>query len=130
MLAGLACFDSLAGSMLQRGTAMAKAKKRLATRKKNSKRRKVSAKKAAKPMRPKKAKSKVRKTNTHALKSIAKKKKPPKLAAKIAPRKAPIVEDTIIDVVDEPVPGVVRVTEYETVRITTPKQDGDSDADD
>jgi hypothetical protein len=48
----------------------------------------------------------------------------------MAPRKAPIVEDTIVDVVDEPVPGVVRVTEYETVRITTPKQDADSDADD
>jgi hypothetical protein len=109
---------------------MAKAKKRLATRKKSSKRGKVSAKKVAKPMRPKKAKSKVRKTNTHALKSIAKKKKPPKPAAKTAPRKAPIVEDTIIDVIDEPVPGVVRVTEYESVRIATPKQDADSNADD
>jgi hypothetical protein len=129
MLAGLACFDSLAGSKLQRGTAMAKAKKRLATRKKSSKRRKVSAKKAAKPMRPKKAKSKVRETSKRAPKSIAKKKKPPKLAAKTAPRKAPVVEDTIIDVIDEPVPGVVRVTEYETVQITTPEQDADSDAD-
>jgi len=33
-------------------------------------------------------------------------------------------------VIDEPVPGVVRVTEYESVRITTPKQEADSDADD
>ena len=34
---------------------------------------------------------------------------------------APVIEDTIIDVIDEPVPGVVRVTEYETIR-TTPKR--------
>jgi ribosomal protein S25 len=80
-------------------------------------------------MRPKKGKSKVRKASTRAQKSIAKKKRPPTLAAKMASRRAPIVEDTIIDVVDKPVPGVVRVTEYETVRITTPKQDADSDAD-
>ena len=104
---------------------MAKAKKRLATRKKSSKRGKVSVKKAARPMRPKKAKSKVRQTGARTLKSIAKKKRPPKPAAKMAPRKAPIVEDTIIDVVDEPMPGVVRVTEYESVRTTTPKQDAE-----
>jgi hypothetical protein len=109
---------------------MAKAKKRLATRKKSSKRGKVSSKKAARPMRPRKAKSKARQTGTRTLKSIAKKKRPPKLAAKMAPRKALIVEDTIVDMIDEPVPGVVRVTEYESVRITTPKQDADSDADD
>ena len=28
--------------------------------------------------------------------------------------KPELVEDTIIDVIDEPIPGVVRVTEYET----------------
>jgi hypothetical protein len=109
---------------------MAKARKRLTTHKKSSKRGKVSVKKAAKRMRPKKRKFKVRQTGSRALKSIAKKKRSSKLAAKMTPRKAPIVEDTIIDVVDEPVPGVVRVTEYETVRITTPEQDADSDADD
>jgi hypothetical protein len=129
MLAGLACFDWLAGGILHRGTAMAKAKKRRTTSKKNSRRGKVSVKKAAKPMRPKKAKSKVRQTSKRALKSIARKKTPSKHAAKSAQRKAPVVEDTIIDVVDEPVPGVVRVTEYETLRITTPKQDADPDAD-
>ncbi len=36
----------------------------------------------------------------------------------------PVIEDTIIDVVDEPVPGVVRVTEYETIRTTRPKRGG------
>jgi hypothetical protein len=46
-----------------------------------------------------------------------------KMAPKRAPRRgAPVIEDTIIDVIDEPVPGVVRVTEYETIRTTTPKR--------
>jgi hypothetical protein len=84
---------------------MAKAKKRVATRKKASKR----AKARAKPARKK------------AEKRAAPKKRPPKTAAKMAPRKAPrrgvpVIEDTIIDVIDEPVPGVIRVTEYETIR--------------
>ena len=109
---------------------MAKAKKRLAKRKKSSKRGKTSVKKAARPMRPKKAKSKVRQKGKRGLKPIAKKKRPPKLATKIAPRKARVVEDTIIDVIDEPLPGMVRVTEYESARIITPEQDADSDADD
>lgn len=91
-------------------TVMAKAKKRIAARKKPAKRAKISAKaarkKAAKRARPK--------------------KRPAKTRAKMTPRKAPrksvaVVEDTMIDVVDEPVPGVVRVTEYETIRTTTPK---------
>jgi sRNA-binding protein len=93
------------------GTAMVKARKRLATRKKTSKRRKASAKPARK------------KTSKRA----TPKKRPLKAAAKTAPRKAsrqgvPVIEDTIIDVVDEPVSGVVRVTEYETIRTTTPKR--------
>ena len=55
------------------------------------------------------------------------KKRPPKTVAKKAPRKAPrqavpVIEDTIIDVIDEPVPGVVRVTEYETITMTTPER--------
>jgi hypothetical protein len=45
------------------------------------------------------------------------------MAPRRAPRRgAPVIEDTIIDVIDEPVPGVVRVTEYETIRTTTPKR--------
>ena len=90
---------------------MAKAKKRVATRKKASKRGKARAKPARKK----------------AAKRATPKKRPPKTAAKMAPRKAPrqgvpVIEDTIIDVIDEPVPGVVRVTEYETIRTTTPKR--------
>ena len=90
---------------------MAKAKKRIATRKKASKREKARVKPA----------------RTKAAKRAMPKKRPPKTVAKMAPRKAPrrgapVIEDTIIDVIDEPVPGVVRVTEYETVRTTTPKR--------
>jgi hypothetical protein len=90
---------------------MAKAKKRLAKRKKASKRGKASAKPARKK----------------ASKRTTPRKRPPKTPAKMAPRKAPrrgvpLIEDTIVDVVDEPVPGVARVTEYETIRTTTPKR--------
>ncbi len=90
---------------------MAKAKKRTAMRKKASKRGNARAKPARKK----------------AVRHATPKKQPWKIAAKTAPRKAPrqklpVVEDTIIDVIDEPVPGVVRVTEYETIRMTTPKR--------
>jgi hypothetical protein len=105
---------------------MAKVKKRVATRKKSSKRGKASArparKKAAKRTKPKQAKSKV----SGAAKPMAKKQRPSKVAARKAPTKPPRqvvevpVEDTIIDVIEEPVPGVVVVTEYETIRTATP----------
>jgi hypothetical protein len=101
---------------------MAKAKKRVATRKKSSKRGKASTKparkKAAKRMTPKQAKSKVR--------GAAKRQRQSKSAARKAPSKTPRqavevpVKDTIIDVIEEPVPGVVVVTEYETIRTATP----------
>jgi len=112
---------------------MAKAKKRVATRKKSSKRGKASAKparkKAAKRTKPKQAKSKVRRAGGGAPKPAVKKKRPPKTAARKAPRKAPRqvvvpVEDTIIDVIDEPAPGVIRVTEYESIRTGTPISSG------
>ena len=90
---------------------MAKAKKRMASRRKASKRGRAGAK-----LRRKKT-----------IKRAIPKKRPAK--AKMTPKKAPrkgmpVVEDTIIDVVDEPVPGVIRVTEYEAIRTTTPKPDG------
>ncbi len=107
----------------------AKAKKRVAKSKKSSKRGKTRTKPArkmvAKRTTPKKAKSKLRQAGRGALKSAVKKKRLPKTGAKMAPREVvevPVVEDTIIDVIDEPVPGVVRVTEYETIRMTTPKR--------
>jgi len=57
------------------------------------------------------------------------KKRPLKTAARKAPRKAPRqvvvpVEDTIIDVIEEPVPGAVVVTEYESIRTATPISSG------
>jgi hypothetical protein len=135
---------------------MAKAKKRIATRKKSPKRGKASAKPArktaAKRTTPNKAKSKVRRAAGIAPKPAAKKKPPPKIAAtkppkiaaakppKIAaakpPRKAPRqvvkvpVEATIIDVIEEPVPGVVVVTEYESIRTGTPVSSDDEPDDD
>jgi hypothetical protein len=110
--------------------AMAKAKKRVAARKKSSQRAKANAKpahkKAAKRAMPKKAKSKVRSAGMSALTSSTKKKRPPKVAARKEPRQvteAP-VETTILDVIQEPIPGVAVVTEYETVGTTTPISPG------
>jgi hypothetical protein len=47
---------------------------------------------------------------------------PPKTAARKAPTQVSEVpvETTIIDVIEEPLPGVVVVTEYESVRTATP----------
>ncbi len=36
---------------------------------------------------------------------------------------APVVKQTVIDVVDEPLPGVVRVTEIEETEVTVPDTD-------
>ena len=105
---------------------MAKAKKRVAARKKSSKRGKASAKparkKAAKRAMPKKAKSKVRRAGMSTTKPAAKKKRPPKTAARNAPRQVAEVpvETIIIDVIEEPVPGVVVVTEFESVSTAVP----------
>jgi hypothetical protein len=112
---------------------MAKAKKRVA--RKSSKRGKASAKPAPKKVAkraPKKVKSKVRQPGRGALKSTVEKKRAPKIKVEKAPRKAPRqrvkvpVEGTIIDVIDEPAPGVLRVTEYEMVRTQPPEPDADS----
>jgi hypothetical protein len=103
---------------------MAKAKKRGATRKKAAKGKKAkpARKKAIKRAAPKK------KSRKPAAKVTAKKalKKAPKKAPR--PRK-PIVEDTIVDVIDEPVPGVIRVTEYEAITTTNPTPGSDTDED-
>jgi hypothetical protein len=107
---------------------MAKAKKRVATRKKSSKRRKASVKPArktaAKRTTPKKAKSKVQRSGSAGPKPAVKKKRSPKTARK-APRQVAVpVEDTVIDVIEEPVPGVVVVTEYESIRTAAPISSG------
>jgi len=106
--------------MLLQETAMAKSKKRVATRKKSSKRGKASAKptrkKEAKRTTPKRAKSKVPRAGRGTPKSIAKKQRSPKTAARMGPREAPReaprkaprqvvevpIEDTNVDVIEEP----------------------------
>jgi hypothetical protein len=107
---------------------MAKPKKRIPTRKKSSKRGKASAKpsrkKVAKRSPLKKSKSKAQRARS-APKPAAKKKRQLKTARRKTPNKTPQVmeapvETTIIDVIEEPAPGVVVVTEYELVRTETP----------
>jgi hypothetical protein len=100
--------------------AMAKAKKRVAARDK-TKRAKANAKparkKAAKRAMPKQAKSKVRRAGMSAPTSSTKKNRPPKIAARKAPRQVAkaTVETTVLDVIQEPIPGAVVVTEHELV---------------
>jgi hypothetical protein len=103
---------------------MAKAKKRLAPRKKSSTRTKASAKparKTAKNATMKKAKSKVQRARMGTKKSPAKKKRPPEIMERKPVAEVPVstVESTIIDVIEQPSPDVVAVTEYKSVETTT-----------
>lgn len=89
---------------------MAKATKRVATRKKSSKRGKVSAKlarkKVAKRPAPRKAKPKVKSLGKSATNPAAKKKQVQKIAARKEPRQILVtpVETTIVDVIEELAP--------------------------
>ena len=100
---------------------MAKAKKRVAVRKK-SKRGKASAKpapkKVAKRATQKKVKSKVPLTGMNTKKPAARKKRPTKAVERLPVAEMP-VETTIIDVIEESGPGVVAVTQSESVQATT-----------
>ena len=101
---------------------MAKAKKRVAARKKSSKRGKASAKPARKmsTKHPTPAKSKVQRARMATKKSPAKKKRPPETMERRPAAEMPVettVETTII--VQEPAPGVVAATEYESVQTAT-----------
>ena len=84
---------------------MAKAKKRVAARKKSSKRStakvKPARKLAAKHATPKKAKSKVRRAGMNAKKPPAETKRPPDTAERKQVAEMP-VETTVIDVTKEP----------------------------
>ncbi len=106
---------------------MAKAKKRAAARKNTGKQSaNPSRKKLAKRATPKKAKSKVRRAGVRATKPAAKKKPAPKSVARKAPKQAAEVpvETAITDVIKEPVPSVVVVTEYESIRTAAPLASG------
>jgi hypothetical protein len=102
--------------------AMAKAKKRVAARKKSSKRGKAKArpvrKMTAKHATPKKAKARVQGASASAKKPAAKRKQSP---AMVETRQvaAMLVETTPTDVIDERAPGPVAITEYESVQRAT-----------
>jgi hypothetical protein len=109
---------------------MAKAKKRVAARNVSSKRGKANnkppRKTSAKRVTPKKVKSKVRRLGVSATKPTPKKKRPPRTVAGKTPRQVADVpvETTIIDVIEEPIPGILVVTEYESVRKAPPVSPG------
>ena len=42
----------------------------------------------------------------------------------VKPPTTPVVETVIVDMIEEPVPGVVVVTEYESIRTATPISSG------
>jgi len=103
---------------------MAKRKKRIAARKAKLKlgsARSKLHKKVAKRVAPKRAKKTSRPSQPKS--GITKRvqahqqKQPPK----------PAVKDTIIDVIDEPVPGVLRVTEIEEVSVALPDAEEDDE---
>ena len=100
---------------------MAKRTKRLATRKAKSKGNRTHSKKLKKPVRrpasPKKAKRKSRPSKDRVAVGTQTRSRQPKQ------RSTPQVEDTIIDVVDEPIPGVLRVTEIEEITVAVPDSD-------
>jgi len=105
---------------------MAKAKKRVAVRKKSSKRGKASTKPARKMATKhptlKKTKSTVQRAGMSTKKSPAKKKRPPETMERRPVAEVPVettVETTIIEVIEEPALGVVAVTEYESVQTAT-----------
>jgi hypothetical protein len=102
--------------------AMAKRKKRAAARKTKARRTKRRAKarklvgKRAAPKRTRKA----------AKKLSAKRRLRSKERIRARERtqlRTPVVQDTIIDVIDESVPGVIRVTEIEDVNVAMPESE-------
>jgi hypothetical protein len=108
---------------------MAKAKRRVAVRKK-SKRGKASAKpapkKVAKHATLKKVKSKVQPTGMNAKKSAVKKKRPMKAVERQPVAEMPI-ETATIDVIEGSASGAVAVTQYESGQATTSIAAGEGD---
>jgi hypothetical protein len=96
----------------KRATVRGKARKPSA-----SLRRKAAKRAGAKPARPK---------------AKAAKKAPRKQARAVKPPNAPVAETVIVDVIEEPVPGVVTVTEFEQteVREVSPNWDEDESEED
>jgi hypothetical protein len=105
---------------------MAKAKKRVPVSKKSSKRGKASAKPARKMATNratlKKMKSKVQRSGMSAKKSRAKKKRSSETMERRPVAETPVeatAKTTTINVIEEPAPSMVAVTEYESVQTGT-----------
>jgi hypothetical protein len=102
--------------------AMAKRKLRKTTTTKPKKARKKAAKRTAARHKPSKAATRLAKKPR---KKAAKQERGKASKARSRTKKpltvgAPQIETEIVDVIDEPVPGVVRVTEFETTRLIVP----------
>jgi len=76
------------------------------------------SRKASRPARGKGAKRIKAKPAAKKRVATPKHKKARKIARKsVRPQGAPVLETTIVDIVEEPVPGVVTVTEFEETRV-------------
>jgi hypothetical protein len=106
---------------------MAKQKKRTGATKSKHRKTKSLAKKRARASASKPAKKSAAKSAKRGTTTVAKKVTRGSATRKTRPRKqkqlsapAPQVETAIVDIVQEPVPGIVTVTEIESVRVTVP----------
>ena len=112
-----------------RGIEMAKQKRRTGGTRSKSGKRKAPTKKQTRANVSKRAKrsanSAKKRTKTQAKKAArgnaTRKARPRKQTQPSAP--APQVETEILDIVEEPVPGILTVTEIESVRVTVPDTD-------
>lgn len=95
---------------VRRGKSAARGKARKASK---SARGKAAKRTAAKPM-PRKRLAKARPKRTVAKKLARKKVRP------MTPPGSPAVETVIVDVIEEPVPGVMVVTEFEATEVREP----------
>ena len=109
---------------------MAKQKKRTGATKSKHRKTKSLAKKQARASASKLAKKSAAKSAKRGTKTLAKKVTRSSATKKARPRKrkqlstpALQVETEILDIAEEPVPGVLTVTEMESVRVIVPESD-------
>ena len=111
---------------------MAKRKKRAAARKTASKRGKALHNSAPKRVAPKKAKKSVKKAakkrKSEARGGVTVKAPARKRKQRPAPALEMPIETAIIDVIEEPAPGVMVISEFEAVRVALPDSDEANEA--
>ena len=116
--------------MAGKAAAMAKRTKRAGTSAAKRGKKKAVAKRATKRAVPKKAKKSAKKAGASRMtKARRAPSKAPSRERKRIGAKTPMIETEIIDVVEEPFPGVVTITEFETERLIVPDS-GDEKAGD